>query len=424
MDHLNANMEGEIVEGEIVEGGIAEAMEGEIAEAMEGEIAEAEGEAVEAVGDAIGEAEEERRRLEREARNEAASLVLQGVAEAPVQLGDHLMEDVDKEENHPQILFDHVNEEALGELATREVSKVLRLSNGSGPTWDLLVQCGRNRLPCGARAYKTVYFEESLMVALKKKGRRRTGGADGDQKNPGVASGHMAASTFMLPRWLRDVARAGLRNHYTFDLENCRPTLIAARHDSAFLKNFVAERNAILAKTHPDRTAAKELYLRLLYGGSIENWVKAHEMTTFPMMDYALEFQRTVRALVAEDCSKNRDVLKRLRDETARPRELLCYVLNTAQERELIDRVVNVGRGRARLQARRSLLGVRGRFGPAPQRDQVRAGRVRFHAEATALGSERARGGRNGDLQERRPAHSESSGMPGTSAGGSTTLTS
>ena len=338
-----------------MEGEIVEAMEGEIAEAMEGEIAEAvEGEAVEAVGDAIGEAEEERRRLEREAHDEAArSLVLQGVAEAPVQLGDHLMEDVDKEENHPQILFDHVNEEALGELATREVSKVFRLSNGSGPTLlraagDLLVQCGRNRLPCGARAYKTVYFEESLMVALKKKGRRHTGGADGDQlkairlKNPGVASGHMAASTFMLPRWLRDVARAGLRNHYTFDLENCHPTLIAARHDSAFLKNFVAERNAILAKTHPDRTAAKELYLRLLYGGSIENWVKAHEMTTFPMMDYALEFQRTVRALVAEDCSKNRDVLKRLRDETARPRELLCYVLNTAQERELIDRVVNV----------------------------------------------------------------------------------
>ena len=110
--------------------------------------------------------------LEREAHNEAArNVVLQGVAEAPVQLGDHLMEDVDKEENEPQILFDHVNEEALGELATREVSKVFRLSNGSGPTLlraaeDLLVQCGRNRLPCGARAYKTVYFEESLMVVL------------------------------------------------------------------------------------------------------------------------------------------------------------------------------------------------------------------------------------------------------------------
>ena len=146
------NMEGEIVEGEI-------------AEAMEGEIAEGDWPwrgAVEAVGDAIGEA-----RLEREARNEAVrSLVLQGVARAPVQLGDHLMEDV---ENEPQILFDHVNEEALGELATREVFKVFRLSNGSGPTLlraagDLLVQCGWNRLPCGARAYKTVYFEESLMA--------------------------------------------------------------------------------------------------------------------------------------------------------------------------------------------------------------------------------------------------------------------
>ena len=86
----------------------------------------------------------------------------------------------------------------------------------------------------------------------------------------------------MLPRWLRDVARAGLRNHYTFDLANCHPTLIAARHDSAFLKNFVAKRDAVLAKTHPDRTAAKELYLRLLYGGSIENWATAHKVTTFP----------------------------------------------------------------------------------------------------------------------------------------------
>ena len=236
MDHLNANMEGEIVEGEIVEG--------EIAEAMEGEIAEAGGCDRRGRGGGRG----------KPTTRPRGALCCK---EWPRRLSSW-MEDVDKEENHPQILFDHVNEEAVGELATREVSKVFR----SGPTLlraagDLLVQCGRNRLPCGARAYKTVYFEESLMVALKKKGRRHTvGGADGDQlkalrlKNPGVASGHMAASTFMLPRWLRDVARAGLRNHYTFDLENCHPTLIAARHDSAFLKNFVAERNAILAKTH------------------------------------------------------------------------------------------------------------------------------------------------------------------------------
>ena len=159
------------------------------------------------------------------------------------------------------------------------------------------------------------------------------GGADGDQlkalrlKSPGVASGHMAASTFMLPRWLRDVARAGLRNHYTFDLENCHPTRFR-----------IFEELRGRAERHTGKNcgegAVPEAPLR---------WrVTAHEMTTFPMMDYALEFQRTVRALVAEDCSKNRDVLKRLRNETARPRELLCYVLNTAQERELIDRVANV----------------------------------------------------------------------------------
>ena len=240
------------------------------------------------------------------------------------------MEDVDKEENEPQILFDHVNE--VLESSTREVSKVFRLSNGSGPT--LLRAAGS---PDAVRpeqaSVRGTRLQDSLLRGVSHGGSQEEGeaahgrGGRGSVEGAplGSASGHMAASTFMLPRWLRDVARAGLR-------KNCHPTLIAARHDSAFLKNFVAERNAVLAKTHPDRTAAKELCLRLLYGGSIENWVTAHEMTTFPMMDYALEFQRTV----------NRDVLKRLRNETARPRELLCYVLNTAQERELIDRVVNV----------------------------------------------------------------------------------
>ena len=167
--------------------------------------------------------------------------------------------------------------------------------------------------PAG-RAYKTVHFEESLMVDLKKKGRGGQRLVEGALLEEEIRS--------MLPRWMRDVARAGLRNRYTFNLANCHP------HDSAFLKNFVAERDAVPAKTHPDRAAAQELYLRLLYGGSV-----AHKRTTFPMMDYALEFQRMVRALVAEGCSKNRDILRRLRDKTARPRELLCYVLNTAQHR-------------------------------------------------------------------------------------------
>ena len=156
MDHLNANMEGEIVEGEIVEGGIAEAMEGEIAEAMEGEIAEAEGEAVEAVGDAIGEAEEERRRLEREAHNEAARAGHAG---------------------------------GIQGVPFEQRIRLLRA--------DLLVQCGRNRLPCGARAYKTVYFEESLMVALKKKGRGGRGSVEGDPiEEPG--SGQRAHGGFHL----------------------------------------------------------------------------------------------------------------------------------------------------------------------------------------------------------------------------------
>ena len=241
--------------------------------------------------------------------------------------------------SHPQILFDHVNEEALGELATWEVSKVFRLSNGSGPT----LVARRRGSPGAVRpeqaSVRGTRLQDSLLRGVSHGGSQEEGEAAHGRGGRGSVEGDPIEEPGSGQR-----AHGGFHLHAAEMVERRgqHPTLIAARHDSAFLKNFVAERNAILAKTHPDRTAAKELYLRLLYGGSIENWVKAHETTTFPMMDYALEFQRTVRALVAEDCSKNRDVLKRLRDETARPRELLCYVLNTAQERELIDRVVNV----------------------------------------------------------------------------------
>ena len=189
---------------------------------------------------------------------------------------DHLAEDVGVCEKKCFVLFDHVNAAAMDLLASKELSKIHRLGR-TGPTverslGDILVQCSKNVLPGGARTYKTIYHEESLMTSIKERGRRHAGRPTKEEAtelkllDPGVCSGHLAASTFVFPRWFRSLCRAGLEDHYTFDLTNAHVCIMAERHDSEFLREFTANRQVHLQSTHSERAIAKQLFLRLLYG--------------------------------------------------------------------------------------------------------------------------------------------------------------
>ena len=249
------------------------------------------------------------------------------------------------------VLFDHVNAAAMDLLASKELSKIHRLGR-TGPTverslGDILVQSSKNVLPGGARTYKTIYHEESLMTSIKERGRRHAGRPTKEEAtelkllDPGVCSGHLAASTFVFPRWFRSLCRAGLEDHYTFDLTNAHVCIMAERHDSEFLREFTANRQVHLQSTHSERAIAKQLFLRLLYGGTVRAWRRSRNVVTMDAgaLSYAERFAEEVAKLRAQDVERNQELWETLRPQSPRPEDLLAYVLNTKRERQLIDRV-------------------------------------------------------------------------------------
>ena len=163
-------------------------------------------------------------------------------------------------------------------------------------------------------------------------------------KSPlGIVTAHFATSTFAQPNWLRSLLRSGLPGHFVFDLENCHLAVLRERHqpaaDSA-LETYFQDREHILRDTHADRAVAKQLFLRLLYGGSILAWKRTHRLGEFATEQFAERFAAEMAAMRQADCQNHTQLLAKLRQRTARPVEYLQYALNTARERELIDKVV------------------------------------------------------------------------------------
>ncbi|CAE7265774.1 unnamed protein product, partial [Symbiodinium sp. CCMP2456] len=247
-------------------------------------------------------------------------------------------------EEPPEVLFDRVNPEAVKEIGRRVLSKVFRTADGCGPTLlriagDILKQCGRGMLS-GARCFLTTYREESKMMEIGMKGRRYSGFCPvvkkkkkdeeeedhSPQPDGGLVSAHVRTSVFAQPCWLRDVFRAGLPNHFVFDLVNAE---------------YIDRRDTVLSETHVERWIAKQLYLPLLYGGSVKAWKMEHKITAFAREGFAHRFAKEMSEGRKKDCGARKGELGKLRQMTARPVEFLQYALNTATERELVDLVVN-----------------------------------------------------------------------------------
>ncbi|CAE7326396.1 unnamed protein product, partial [Symbiodinium sp. CCMP2456] len=285
-------------------------------------------------------------------------------ADEAVKSNDHMDEEAEMHHtaNLPQVLFDRVNPEAVKEIGKRVLSKVFRTANGAGPTLlriagDILKQCGRGMLS-GARCFYTTYREESKMMEIQMKGRRYSGFCPvikkkkkddeeedtSSQPDGGLVSAHVRTSVFAQPCWLRDVFRAGLPNHFVFDLVNAHLAISAKRWGAdagSALREYIDHRDAVLSETHAERWIAKQLYLRLLYGGSVKAWKAEHKIAAFAREEFAHRFAKEMSEGRKKDCGSHKGELGKLRQMTARPVEFLQYALNTATERELVDRVVN-----------------------------------------------------------------------------------
>ena len=94
-------------------------------------------------------------------------------------------------------------------------------------------------------------------------------------------------------------ASLGTTGHFVFDLENCHLAVLRERHqpaaDSA-LETYFQDRERILRDTHADRTVAKQLFLRLLYGGSILAWKRTHRLGEFATEQFAERFAAEMTA--------------------------------------------------------------------------------------------------------------------------------
>ncbi len=162
-------------------------------------------------------------------------------------------------------------------------------------------------------------------------------------------------SLFSLPGVLRDAGRGGKSwNTMDVDQENCYPRAQLARHPcKPVLARYVAERKEILAEVQTacgvSRGAAKELFLRLMFGGSVDTWQREHGAQG-AVPEFVSRFADEQNQIRAEDAEKNPALLEQLSDED-RPAVSLQSQLNMRHEREVLDAMEKAVHGIAEVAA-------------------------------------------------------------------------
>jgi len=239
------------------------------------------------------------------------------------------------------------NEAVLRDLASRHRAATWHPSP-NGPSLrkmisDMLYQVHDGEL-------RTVFWEEKRMVKLCRRGRRYSGyKRDEDEPDEyfekfmssNISPGSIGRSWFGLPGWLRDLARAGLKDCYVLDMVNAHPYIQHRRHPTlSALREYVEDREAVLASVPCSRKAAKQLFIRIVYGGQYITWCAENKVNPNELPDIVARFQSDQKQVALLDAAENPELLETLAEgEPGRHHELLQYVLNTEEERRVIDAV-------------------------------------------------------------------------------------
>jgi hypothetical protein len=152
----------------------------------------------------------------------------------------------------------------------------------------------------------------------------------GDKRNDlahirrrGANPGFIGRSLFTLPGYIRNLARSGLRDMWVLDLVNAHPCIMNRRHPSLqHLARYVEHREEVLATIPAPRAAAKELFIRLLYGGCVSTWCREFGVGRHSLPPFVDGFEADMRRVVELD-GRGKDP----------------YRLNTEVERRAIDAI-------------------------------------------------------------------------------------
>ncbi|CAJ1385659.1 unnamed protein product, partial [Effrenium voratum] len=191
----------------------------------------------------------ERQEMERQRMFDARALEVKVDTYAPVSSdeNDHYVGDMEAVADGDVVYFDRVNPVALDALGSLQISKVHR-TGAHGPVLrvlgDVAVQCSRGCV----KTFKAVFIEEKGMVELGMKGRRHSGRltpkqvqAHGLGKFRGLAPCHLGTSIFCLPRFLRDVLRAGLKADCGANAEKMKKLKQANQQQWVPIEDMLAE---------------------------------------------------------------------------------------------------------------------------------------------------------------------------------------
>ena len=113
------------------------------------------------------------------------------------------------------------------------------------------------------------------------------------------------------------------------DIVNCHVQILHRRQPGLqHLAQYAGQREEVLASMPAPRAHAKLLFLRLLYGGTVDSWRREHDQLPAILPDIVSNFERDVREATRLDVGASRRDAGRLQ-----------YLMNTAAERKAIDAV-------------------------------------------------------------------------------------
>jgi hypothetical protein len=139
----------------------------------------------------------------------------------------------------------------------------------------------------------------------------------------GANPGFIGRSLFAPPGYIRDMARSDLRGMWILDLVNAHPCIMHRRHPSLqHLARYVEHREEILAAIPCTRAAAKELFIRLLYGGCVDTWCREFGVDRRSLPPFVDDFEADMRKIIELD-GRGKDP----------------YKINTEAERGAIDTI-------------------------------------------------------------------------------------
>ena len=122
---------------------------------------------------------------------------------------------------------------------------------------------------------------------------------------------------------------------------NARPHIQHRRHpDLAALREYVRQREATLRSIPGERDDAKQLFIRLVYKGHWRKWCQDTGVSPGALPEIVERFRVEQEEISRRDQEANQETLRVFQaEDPGRAAEVLQYVLNTAEERRVMDKV-------------------------------------------------------------------------------------